>query len=62
MNLLNDDEIPVGLGMALAENLDAMNHFSNMDEASRNAFIERSRHVRSKREMQSLVADLNTMH
>ncbi len=62
MNILNNDEIPVGLSMALAENLHAMERFSNMNEAERQDFINRSRNVGSKQEMRSLVSSLDTMN
>ena len=61
MNLLNNDEIPVGLSMALAENLHAMERFGNMNESERQAFINRSRNVNSKQEMRSLVSGLDQM-
>ena len=35
MSLLNNDEIPLGLGMALAQNMDAMRVFSSLSESSR---------------------------
>ena len=35
MSLLNDDGIPLGLGMALAQNMDAMRTFSSMSESAR---------------------------
>lgn len=62
MNILNNDEIPVGLSMALAENLHAMERFSNMNGAERQDFINRSRNVGSKQEMRSLVSSLDTMN
>lgn len=62
MNILNNDEIPVGLSMALAENLHAMERFSSMNEAERQDFINRSRNVGSKQEMRSLVSSLDTMN
>lgn len=58
MGLLNDKEIPIGLGMALAKNIDAMKVFSDLDEVSRNHVIQRSHHARSKEEMDSIVNDL----
>lgn len=61
MNLLNNDEIPVGLSMALAKDLRAMERFGNMDEQAQREFVNRSRAVSSKQEMQSLVSDLNSM-
>ncbi|MDE6761007.1 MAG: hypothetical protein K2J90_10070 [Lachnospiraceae bacterium] len=62
MSILNNDEIPVGLSMALAENLHAMERFSNMDESEKQEFIRRSRAVSSKQEMRSLVSGLDSMH
>ena len=62
MNLLNNDEIPVGLSMALAENLRAMERFSNMNETERQDFINRSRNVGSKQEMRGLVSSLDSMN
>lgn len=61
MSILNNDEIPVGLSMALAENLHAMERFSNMAEGEREEFISRSRRVNSKQEMRNLVSDLDSM-
>ncbi|MGN0394816.1 MAG: hypothetical protein ACI4EF_05590 [Coprococcus sp.] len=62
MNILNNDEIPVGLSMALAENLHAMERFGKMTEAERNEVIRRSKNVGSKQEMRSLVSGLNQMN
>ena len=58
MSLLNNDEIPLGLGMALAQNMDAMRVFSSLSESSRQNVIDRSRQVNSKQEMERLVAGL----
>lgn len=60
MNLLGDDEIPIGLGMALAENTNAMQRFGSMDEVQRQEFVNRSRTVHSKQEMRELVSSLDT--
>lgn len=59
MQILNNDEIPVGLSMAFAENLHAMEQFSNMAEEEQRDFIRRSRQVGSKQEMRALVSDLD---
>lgn len=61
MSILNNDEIPVGLSMAFAENLRAMERFSNMDEQDRQNVIEKARHASSKQEMRSIVSGLNEM-
>ncbi|MGL6200210.1 MAG: hypothetical protein ACRC3H_14875 [Lachnospiraceae bacterium] len=60
MSILNDQEIPVGLGMALAQNLDAMQVFNSIDEASRQTVIEQAKHAKSKQEMESIVYELNS--
>lgn len=54
-NLLNNREIPVGLGMALAENLDALNYFSSLNEAQKSDIIEHTHQIRSKKEMHHFV-------
>lgn len=61
MSILNNDEIPVGLSMAFAENLRAMERFSNMDEQDRRDVIERAKHANSKQEMRGIVSELNEM-
>lgn len=58
MSIINNNEIPQGLGMALAENLDAMNRFCNMTEPERQEIINQSRNVGSKQEMRNLVSCL----
>ncbi|WMI81862.1 hypothetical protein [Anaerotignum sp. MB30-C6] len=58
MSILNDKEIPIGLGMALSQNLDAMRVFASMDEGARKRIIERSHQAQSKNDMQSIVSDL----
>lgn len=62
MSIFNNDEIPVGLSMALAENLHAMERFGNMTETERQDFINQSRNVGSKQEMRSLVSNLEMMN
>lgn len=59
MGMLNNQEIPIGLSMALAENLPAMERFSNMSREEQKNFIERCHGVESKQEMKSLVSELN---
>lgn len=61
MNILNNDEIPVGLSMALAENIRAMERFGNMGEQEQQNFINRCKSVKSKQEMRSLVSGLDSM-
>ncbi|MGM9594180.1 MAG: hypothetical protein ACI3U8_07480 [Candidatus Onthomonas sp.] len=52
-------ELPLGFGMALAQNEAAMQKFEGMTEAEKQAFLQRTHSVRSKAEMQQLVASLS---
>lgn len=58
MSILNDQEIPIGLGMALSQNLNAMQVFAAMETSARKRIIQRSRCAGSKEEMQAIVEDL----
>lgn len=58
-NLVGSDEIPMGLGMALAKNLNAMNYFSSLDAGSQKQIIEHTHSIRSKEEMQDFVSRLD---
>ena len=55
MNFVNGKDIPLGFGMALAQNSDAMNRFCAMSEEQRRQLIEGTHSVRSKKEMQAYV-------
>lgn len=57
-NLANGPEIPMGLGMALAQNKPAMEVFSAMTPAQQQAVIDHTHSVQSKKEMQAYVASL----
>lgn len=57
-NITNGD-IPLGLGMALAQNVPAFEEFANMSETQRRAVIEGARKVSSKQEMQSYVENIS---
>ena len=61
MNIFNNDEIPVGLSMAFAENLYAMERFDHLDATQKEDFIQQSKNVASKQEMRNLVSGLETM-
>lgn len=59
MSLLGDREVPEGLAMALAQNLDAMGKFAGMSKQEQDSFIDRSQMVKSKSEMERLVSSLD---
>lgn len=48
-------ELPLGLGMALAQNLQAMRHFSNLSNEAQQALIDQTHSIGSKQEMRAFV-------
>lgn len=54
------NSLPQGLSMALSHNEKAMNSFSKLNENERKKFIELSRSVRSKQEMNRLINKLES--
>ncbi len=53
-NITNGD-VPMGLGMALAQNLKAMEYFSSLPDAQKQAIIDATHGITSKAEMKSYV-------
>lgn len=49
------NNLPMGFGMALAQNKKALMRFAELDESQRQAIIDKTHSVNSKEEMQSLV-------
>ncbi|MDD2971210.1 MAG: hypothetical protein PHE02_03630 [Lachnospiraceae bacterium] len=59
MSILNDEAIPMGFGMALSQNLSALNRFSAMSESEKEELLNRARDARSKSDMSALVDELS---
>ena len=51
-------KVPIGFGMALAMNPNAMNAYSAMTEQQKQDILNKAHNVRSEREMHSLVDSL----
>jgi len=51
-------QLPVGLGMALAQRPEAMKKFADMTEMEQKIVINKAHVVNSEQEMEALVADL----
>lgn len=51
-------ELPLGFGMALAQNEAAMKKFETLTEAQKQAVLQQAHSVGSKREMQQLVSHI----
>lgn len=58
MNTLNHHDIPMGFGMALAQNTDAMQYFSNLSDEEKRSVISGTHALHSKAEMQHYVNEL----
>jgi len=54
----NMPDIPLGLGMALAQNQNAMTRFAGLSDESKLKIIEQTHSVNSKREMKDFVDKL----
>ncbi|MGI5985307.1 MAG: hypothetical protein GXY01_01105 [Clostridiales bacterium] len=60
MNIFSQPtEMPMGLGMALMKNPNAMNSFSAMTNEQKRAVIERTHSINSKEEMEAYVRTLS---
>lgn len=62
MGMYEDNLLPIGFGMALAMNLDAMNHFSSLSESEKEEILNRARDAKSRDEMQRIVSELSPDH
>lgn len=51
-------KVPVGFGMALAQNTAAMNRYAHLSEEQKQEILNKAHNVRSEREMHNLVASL----
>ena len=51
-------DLPLGLGMALAQNEPAMKKFKSMTDHEKQAIIQKTHNVSSKAEMNALVSSL----
>jgi len=55
MNYANGKEIPLGFGMALAQNSTAMTKFSELPESEKQTIIDGTHSISSKQEMKAYV-------
>ena len=51
-------KVPIGFGMALAQNTAAMNRYAGLSEAQKQTILNKAHNVRSERGMHALVASL----
>lgn len=60
-NIFGKDDIPLGLGMALAQNSRALSYFAGLSSNQKHEIIEKTHNIGSKKEMQSFVDKLNSV-
>lgn len=51
-------KVPIGFGMALAQNTAAMNHYAHLSEEQKQDILDKAHNVRSEMEMYTLVAGI----
>lgn len=52
---LDVSEIPMGLNMAMAKNLDAMTYFTNLSKDKQRQIVDYTHNIKSKKEMRAFV-------
>jgi len=57
VNLINGPAIPLGFGMALAQNGEALDRFAAMNDYERKSVIARTYGIQSREEMQAFVSN-----
>ena len=57
-DFVNEDGMPMGFGMALAQDNYAMSYFSGLSPEERRAIIAQTHNIRSKQEMKAFVSRL----
>ena len=58
MSTIDHTDLPLGLGMSLAQNVDAMEYFSSLDDETKQSVLAHTHAITSKSEMQQYVASL----
>lgn len=56
----SSNDLPLGFGMALAQNEKALENYTLLDERQKQRFLYEARHARSHDEMQSVVERIRT--
>ena len=58
MDHLTKGDVPLGLGMAFAQNVQAMNQFASLSKEQQQAILNKAGTIKSKQEMQSFVQSI----
>lgn len=57
-NYANSNEMPLGLGMALAKNINAMNRFASLSHKEQQKIIDHTHQIQSKQEMTEFAEEI----
>ncbi|WMJ22215.1 hypothetical protein RBG61_09465 [Paludicola sp. MB14-C6] len=57
-NYVKNNDIPLGLGMALSKNLEALNQFATLSKEQQQVIINQTHLIHSKNEMQAFVQQI----
>lgn len=57
-NMINNQELPIGFTMELAQNSDSLNKFSQLSKAEQESFVNGAKEVKSRSEMQNYVKNM----
>ncbi len=58
MTMSNFEDLPVGFGMALSQNVYAMEYFASLPKPRQRAIVEQAKYVSSSAEMHNFVNSL----
>lgn len=56
-NFAEGPDMPIGLGLAMAQNLDAMNRFATLTLQQKQQMIEHTHQINSRKEMKAFVSE-----
>ena len=56
--VINNEELPIGFTMELAQHSDTLRHFSELPQPEQERIIEGARHVSSRNEMRHYVESI----
>jgi len=56
----NFKDLPLGFSLALAQDLNALDHFASMTDSKQKMVIEKTKHIKSKEEMRDYINNLKS--
>lgn len=58
--MINNEELPIGFTMELAQHSDSLIHFSNMSKGQQDVVISGAKQIKSREDMRNYVAQLSS--